>query len=98
MREHQKKQNEMQESFHLSLKQKETEKLELQKRIEESEKLRWDRDGICDLEEGERGSRPVSTRLPTREGGIKRFGDGEGNLWGEKRKYGENETFGSNKL
>ena len=94
MREHQKKQNEMQESFHLSLKQKETEKLELQKRIEESEKLRWDRDGICDLEEGERGSRPVySSAIKL----IKGFGDGEGNLRGEKRKFGDNQTFGSNK-
>ncbi len=40
LREHKKKQNEMQESFHLSLKKKEAEKLVLQKRIEEDEKLR----------------------------------------------------------
>ena len=42
MREYQKKQNEMQESFHLSLKQKEAENQTLQKKVEESEKLRWE--------------------------------------------------------
>jgi len=40
LREQQKKQNEMQESFHLSLKQKEAEKQTLQKKVDEGEKLR----------------------------------------------------------